>query len=64
MQPRRNFNVNTQPRLAMDAHATTCPKCGQRTLSAESKKEGSRCSNVFCGYRTGGNRRRFSYGMR
>jgi hypothetical protein len=64
MQPRRNFNVNTQPHMPVGAHATTCPKCGQRTLAADGKKEGARCRNIFCGYRTSGNRRRFAYGSR
>lgn len=64
MQPRRNFNVNTQQHIAVDAHATICPKCGQRTLSGDSKKEGARCQNIFCGYRASASKRRFSYGAR
>ena len=61
MQPKINFNTEKHSNLHMNLH-DVCPKCGQHSLAVESKKEGSRCKNTFCGYRSAGrnNRRRWN----
>jgi hypothetical protein len=62
MQPKINFNTEKHANLHMNVY-DVCPKCGQHSLAVEaSKKDGSKCKNTFCGYRSMGrnSRRRWN----
>jgi len=53
MQPKVNFNTEKHSNLHMNLY-DVCPKCGEHSLMMETKKDGHRCKNTFCGYRSSG----------
>ncbi len=47
-----NFNTEKHSKLHMNVY-DVCPKCGEHSLMMEAaKKDGHRCKNTFCGYRS------------